>query len=77
MSSASLSTQIFGALGYAGSSLCIMFMNKIVLTVYEFPSFNFLAFSQFALTLIVLNILKSASIVQYCLFFFFFQILTI
>lgn len=35
-----------------------MFVNKIVLTSYKFPSFNFLALSQFAVTAIILLTFK-------------------
>lgn len=52
------SQQISAALFYGTSSLAIMFVNKVVLSVYSFPSFSFLATSQFAVTTAILYVLK-------------------
>lgn len=41
-----------------------MFINKIVLSIYEFPSFAFLAASQFLFTSVIILGLKSAGKVQ-------------
>lgn len=53
-------TQAGAALFYGVSSLLIMFVNKMVLTSYGFPSFNFLAASQFFFTSIILFSLNKA-----------------
>jgi len=50
--------QLSAALFYGVSSLAIMFVNKAVLSIYGFPSFNFLAISQFTVTTIILYTLK-------------------
>lgn len=44
------------ALFYGGSSIAIMFVNKIVLTSLEFPSFNFLALLQYAFSVLILSL---------------------
>ena len=54
----SRSQQISAAVFYGVSSIAIMFVNKIVLTSYKFPSFNFLALSQFAVTAVILLTFK-------------------
>jgi hypothetical protein len=46
------------ALFYGVSSIVIMFINKIVLSIYRFPSFNFLATSQFVVTTVILLTLQ-------------------
>lgn len=43
------------ALNYAVVSLAIMFVNKFVLTVYEFPSSNFIAALQFLCCIVALK----------------------
>lgn len=48
----------FAALFYGISSLLVVFVNKIVLSTYGFPSFLFLACMQFVATCVVLIILK-------------------
>lgn len=45
---------------YAVASLLIMFVNKIALTTYHFPSYNFLAVSQFCFTFVSLQVLRMA-----------------
>jgi hypothetical protein len=50
----SLAQQGLAALFYAVSSLLVIFVNKAVLTSYHFPSFNFVALSQFVTTVIVM-----------------------
>ena len=47
MSEHNVQEQLFGILLYASSSVGIMFMNKIVLTTFGFPSAWFLAFAQY------------------------------
>lgn len=51
--------RIMAALFYGASSLLVVFINKIVLTSYRFPSFLFLACMQFFSTCIVLGALSS------------------
>lgn len=60
----SVATQVFAAALYGGSSLLIMFVNKVALTTYGFPSAQFLAFAQFVATLILLYSLKAFSFIQ-------------
>ena len=60
-----LRQQALGGLLYAISSFAIMFANKFVLTVYGFPSFLFLALSQFVATLILLQVGKSLRLLSY------------
>lgn len=50
--------RFLAALFYAISSLLVVFVNKIVLTTYEFPSFLFLACMQFLATCLVLAVLS-------------------
>eukprot|EP00126_Sphaerothecum_destruens_P009062 Sdes_comp20421_c0_seq1m14481 len=57
--------KITAALFYASSSLLIMFVNKIVLSSYSFPSSNFLAFSQTIATVIFLYFCRSMDIIQF------------
>jgi hypothetical protein len=57
--------QGLAALAYGATSLCIMFFNKIVLSVYGFPSFTFLALAQFVITATTLAALRAAGVVQY------------
>ncbi|CAM9464562.1 unnamed protein product, partial [Phaeothamnion confervicola] len=52
------------ALFYACSSLLVIFINKIVLTTYGFPSFQVLAMSQFAATGLTLRTLQAWGWVQ-------------
>ncbi|KJE88933.1 solute carrier family 35 [Capsaspora owczarzaki ATCC 30864] len=51
--------QIGTALFYAVSSLLIIFVNKIVLTTYGFPSFMGVALGQFVATIVTLQVLKA------------------
>ncbi|CAM9180315.1 unnamed protein product, partial [Ectocarpus fasciculatus] len=56
--------RIFAALFYGISSLLVVFVNKIVLTTYEFPSFLFLACMQFVATCVVLGVLSTARYIE-------------
>ena len=56
--------RIFAALFYGISSLLVVFVNKIVLTTYEFPSFLFLACMQFFATCVVLGVLSVARYIE-------------
>jgi len=47
--------KLFGALFYACSSILLMMVNKYLLSVWNFPSSNFVALSQFVSTLICLR----------------------
>lgn len=55
-----LALQVSSAMFYAVASLLIMFVNKIALTTYHFPSYNFLAVSQFCFTFVSLQVLRMA-----------------
>eukprot|EP00952_Eustigmatos_sp_NYUAD-ZCMA_P006609 28384-Eustigmatos_ZCMA.PRE.1 len=55
-----LAAQAGAALFYGSSSLAIMFVNKGVLSVWNFPSFNFLAACQFCSTALILFTLNKA-----------------
>ena len=57
--------QFMGGLFYAVSSFAIMFANKFVLTTFQFPSFLFLALSQFVATLILLQGGKMLGLLSY------------
>eukprot|EP00903_Cladosiphon_okamuranus_P008976 g8587.t1 len=50
--------QAFAALFYAASSLLVIFVNKLVLTTKEFPSFFFIAVSQFTSTCLVVSLAR-------------------
>ncbi|CAM9834973.1 unnamed protein product [Ascophyllum nodosum] len=54
----SLVTQALAAAFYAGASLTVIFVNKLVLTAMEFPSFFFIAISQFTSTCFVISVLR-------------------
>ncbi|CAM9335917.1 unnamed protein product, partial [Pylaiella littoralis] len=53
-----LLAQATAALSYAVASLMVIFVNKLVLTTKEFPSFFFIAISQFTSTCLVLSLLN-------------------
>eukprot|EP01134_Creolimax_fragrantissima_P006359 CFRG6359T1 len=57
--------QAMAAAFYAVSSFSIMFMNKIVLTSYRFPSFLFLALAQFTATMFALHTGKTMGWISY------------
>eukprot|EP00123_Amoebidium_parasiticum_P007547 comp18191_c0_seq1/m.19040 comp18191_c0_seq1/g.19040 ORF comp18191_c0_seq1/g.19040 comp18191_c0_seq1/m.19040 type:complete len:325 (-) comp18191_c0_seq1:592-1566(-) len=61
----SVRQQFVAGLFYAVSSFAIMFANKFVLTSYHFPSFLFLALSQFVATLILLSLGKHFGIISF------------
>lgn len=50
--------KLCAALAYGICSLLIVFANKLVLTVFEFPSFRFVALSQYVATVCVLSVQK-------------------
>jgi len=53
------------ALFYAMCSFLILVINKIVLTVYRFPSFHLLGLGQMVATILILFLAKSLNIVNY------------
>jgi len=55
-----ISQKAVAALFYAVSSVAIMFVNKIVLSIYGFPSSILLAIWQLTVTSVVLLVLKKA-----------------
>lgn len=57
--------KFMAALLYGCSSIAIMFSNKIVLTLYGFPSVIFLAVVQFSFTIIGLAVAKQGGICHY------------
>eukprot|EP00124_Ichthyophonus_hoferi_P003998 Ihof_evm3s393 gene=Ihof_evmTU3s393 len=57
--------QAIAGLNYAFCSFCIMFANKFVLTSYKFPSFLFLAISQFVSSIIALAIGNHFKIISF------------
>ena len=63
--SARLVEQAAAALAYGATSLCIMLFNKIVLSVYGFPSFTFLALAQFIITAGALFVLRAGGWIAY------------
>jgi len=63
-STPNIQLQIFAAVFYGGSSLLIMFVNKIALTTFGFPSAHFLAFAQFVATLFLLYLLRACSVIK-------------
>lgn len=62
---ARLTAQVTSALLYALSSLLIIFVNKIVLTVYGFPSFMTLALGQLIMTMILLQVLRAVGFLSF------------
>lgn len=58
-------SKLLAAGAYAGSSLGIMFTNKLTLTAYGFPSFKVLALCQCVVTVILLGILMKRGIVSF------------
>jgi len=49
--------RILAALFYGASSLAVIFVNKIIMSEYNFPYFDFLAAVQFAATTLILSLL--------------------
>lgn len=60
--------QVGAAMFYAISSLSVIFVNKIVLSSYAFPSSNTLALAQFTVTAVSLWVLKILGISKICNF---------
>jgi CDP-diglyceride synthetase len=60
-----LAWRIFAALLYAVSSFLITVVNKVVLTTYKFPSFQFLGFIQMLVIVIFLGTAKALQIVKF------------
>ena len=56
---------IGAALFYAVVSFSIVAVNKSVLTIYKFPSIQFLSFAQLILTVVVTDVLKFFKLVTY------------
>jgi hypothetical protein len=54
---ASNKDKIFSILFYSSSSLAIIFVNKYILSVFDFPFFNFIAFLQFVSTSVTIGYL--------------------
>ena len=61
--STTLAKRAGAALFYGLASISIMMINKVVLTVYGFPSFSFLAASQFFMTTMILSTLNTLGMV--------------
>jgi len=59
------SQQIGAALFYGISSIAIMFVNKVVLSIYHFPSSIFLAIAQAVVTSSILLVLEKTRKVSY------------
>ncbi|CAM9172120.1 unnamed protein product [Ectocarpus sp. 6 AP-2014] len=59
-----LAEQAAAASFYATASLLVIFVNKLVLTSKGFPSFFFIAISQFTSTCLVVNVLRLTGHVQ-------------
>ncbi|CAH1774428.1 unnamed protein product, partial [Owenia fusiformis] len=57
--------KLLAAAFYGGSSFFIIVINKVVLTSYKFPSFQFLGFGQMLFTVILLFIGKRVGIITY------------
>lgn len=53
------------AAAYGISSLAIIFSNKLCLTTYEFPSYNFLAFLQCVCTVILLGAMAKLKVISF------------
>ncbi|OWF39097.1 UDP-N-acetylglucosamine/UDP-glucose/GDP-mannose transporter-like [Mizuhopecten yessoensis] len=58
-------SRILAALFYGTASFLIIVCNKVVLTTYKFPSFQFLAFGQMITGIVVLLVVKQAGLVQF------------
>ena len=58
------SQKLLAAFFYGFSSFLAVIVNKIVLTNYNFPSFRFLAFSQFIATISCLTLLSHIGVIQ-------------
>ncbi len=63
--SVSLKMRILSSLFYAIASSLITVVNKVVLTTYQFPSFQFLAFGQIITTVVVLYMAKQLGYVSF------------
>ncbi|XP_063844828.1 UDP-sugar transporter UST74c-like isoform X2 [Scylla paramamosain] len=57
--------RIFSALFYGLCSFLIMVINKMVLTTYKFPSFQFVALGQMTATVVVLFVAKKLRVVDF------------
>jgi len=65
ISSSDTAAQLVAMLMYAASSVGIMFMNKLVLTSYGFPSSHLLGLAQYCCTLLICSGLKAMTWVDY------------
>ncbi|XP_045107761.1 UDP-sugar transporter UST74c-like isoform X2 [Portunus trituberculatus] len=57
--------RIFSALFYGLCSFLIMVINKMILTTYKFPSFQFVALGQMTATVVVLFVAKKLRVVDF------------
>ncbi|ESO86696.1 hypothetical protein LOTGIDRAFT_194867 [Lottia gigantea] len=57
--------RVLSALFYGVASFLITVINKVVLTTYKFPSFQFLGFGQMLSGVVVLFIVKNMGIIQF------------
>jgi len=57
--------RITAAAAYGCSSLAIIFSNKLTLTTYKFPSYNFLAFMQCISTVVMLGCMSKAGVISF------------
>lgn len=62
----SLYIRVISALFYAIASMLIVFINKIILTNYKFPSPQFLGLGQMFATIFILQSAKSMGIISFC-----------
>ncbi|XP_047123505.1 nucleotide sugar transporter SLC35D2 isoform X1 [Hydra vulgaris] len=62
---AALALKITSAIFYAVCSILIVVLNKIVLTSYRFPSFQFLAIGQMVASLLVLGISNQLGVITF------------
>jgi len=60
-----LAEQATSAFLYGTTSLIILSFNKLVLTVYGFPSFPVIALAQFIVTVIIIDVLRIFNYVSY------------
>lgn len=58
-------SKALSALFYAISSIAVVFLNKILLTNFRFPSFLLVAFGQMLSTVIILFVLKQLGILSF------------
>ncbi|KAF7636082.1 hypothetical protein Mgra_00004528 [Meloidogyne graminicola] len=64
-SSSSLFLRISSVIFYAIASIAVIFVNKILLTNYRFPSFLYVAFGQMLTTILILYLLKCLNLLSF------------